>query len=82
MPAGQGSTRAQEQLTQVLGVLGMDVVHPQVSVAQVWDKFGESGRLTHEATGAEIGALLESVFAALSGTWITCIQWRPPAIAG
>ena len=52
---GGGAKRAQEQLIQVLGVLGVDVVRPQVSVAQVWDKFDESGRLTHEATREEIG---------------------------
>ena len=52
---GGGAKRAQEQLIQVLGVLGVDVVQPQVSVAQVWDKFDESGRLTHEATREEIG---------------------------
>ncbi len=80
--AGRGAVRAQEQLIQVLGVLGVDVVQPQVSVAQVWDKFDQSGQLTHEPTREEIRALLESVFAALSGTWITCMQWRPQATAG
>jgi len=74
---GGGATRAQEQLVQVLGVLGVDIVHPQVSVPQIWDKFNEGGRLVHEPTREEIRDLLASLSASASGTWITsCIQWR------
>ena len=72
---GGGATRAQEQLVQVLGVLGVDIVHPQVAVPQVWDKFDESGRLVDEPTREEIRDLLGSLLAALSGTWVTCNQW-------
>ena len=73
---GGGATRAQEQLVQVLGVLGVDIVHPQVSVPRIWDKFDESGRLVDEPTREEIRSLLGSLCAAISGTWITCMQWR------
>ncbi len=73
---GRGATRAQEQLVQVLGVLGVDITHPQVSVPQIWDKFDESGRLVDEPTREEIRDLVASLSAAVSGTWITCMQWR------
>ena len=73
---GRGAARAQDQLVQVLGVLGVDIVHPQVSVPQIWDKFDESGRLVDEPTREEICDLLASLSAAVSGTWITCMQWR------
>ena len=73
---GGGATRAQEQLVQVLGVLGVDIVHSQVAVPQIWDKFDESGRLVDEPTRDEIKNLLVSLCAAVSGTWITCMQWR------
>ena len=73
---GRGATRAQEQLVQVLGVLGVDIVHPQVSVSQIWDKFDEIGRLVDEPTREEIRDLLASLSAAVSGTWIACMQWR------
>ena len=73
---GRGAARAQDQLVQVLGVLGVDIVHPQVSVPQIWDKFDESGRLVDEPTKEEICDLLASLSAAVSGTWITCMQWR------
>ena len=72
---GGGATRAQEQLVQVLGVLGVDIVHPQVAVPQVWDKFDENGWLVDEPTREEIRDLLGSLSAALSGTWVTCNQW-------
>ena len=78
---GQGATRAQEQLVQVLSVLGVDIVHPQVAVPQVWDKFDESGRLIDEPTREEIRDLLGSLFSAVSGTWITCMQWRQQSAA-
>ena len=78
---GGGATRAQEQLVQVLGVLGVDIVHPQVSVPQIWDKFDESGRLVDEPTREEIRNLLGSLSAAVSGTWITCMQWQRQAAA-
>ena len=78
---GQGATRAQEQLVQVLGVLGVDIMHPRVAVPQVWDKFDESGRLIDEPTREEIRDLLGSLCAALSGTWITCMQWRQQSAA-
>ena len=71
---GGGSTRAQEQLVQVLGVLGVDITQPQVSVPQIWDKFDESGRLVDEPTREEISNLLASPSAAVSGTWITCME--------
>ncbi len=73
---GGGATRAQEQLVQVLGVLGVDIVQSQVAVPQIWDKFDESGRLVDEPTRDEIKGLLVSLCAAVSGTWITCMQWR------
>ena len=78
---GQGATRAQEQLIQVLGVLGVDIVHPQVAVPQVWDKFDESGRLIDEPTREGIRDLLGSLCAAIPGTWITCMQWRQQSAA-
>ncbi len=73
---GRGATGAQGQLVQVLGVLGVDIVQPQVSVSQVWDKFDENGQLVDETTTEEIKGLLDSLSAAVSGTWITCMQWR------
>ena len=78
---GGGATRAQEQLVQVLGVLGVDIAHPQVSVPQIWDKFDESGRLVDEPTREEISNLLASLSAAVSGTWITCMEWRRQSAA-
>ena len=79
---GGGATRAQEQLDQVLGVLGVDLVHPHVSVPKVWDKFDESGRLVDEPTREEIRDLLASLSASASGTWITsCMQWRQQLVA-
>ena len=73
---GRGATGAQGQLVQVLGVLGVDIVQPQVSVSRVWDKFDENGQLVDETTTEEIKGLLDSLSAAVSGTWITCMQWR------
>jgi len=73
---GGGATRAQEQLVQVLGVLGVDIVPSKVAVPQIWDKFDEGGRLVDEPTRDEIRNLLVSLCAAVSGTWITCMQWR------
>ena len=71
---GGGAARAQEQLIQVLSMLGVDIVQPQVSVPNVWEKFDENTRLTHEPTREEIRGLLESLSAAVSGPWITCMQ--------
>ena len=78
---GGGATRAQEQLVQVLGVLGVDIVHPQVGVPQIWEKFDESGRLVDEPTREEIRNLLGALLASVSGTWITCMQWRQQTAA-
>ena len=78
---GGGATRAQEQLVQVLGVLGVDIVHPQVAVPQIWEKFDESGRLVDEPTREKIRDLLGSLRNAVSGTWITCMQWRQQTAA-
>ena len=72
---GGGAARAQEQLVQVLGVLGVDIVQPQVAVPQIWDKFDENGRLVDEPIREEIRDLLGSLSASVSGTWITCMQW-------
>ena len=78
---GSGATRAQEQLVQVLRVLGVDIVQPQLSVRQIWDKFDESGRLTDASMREEIRNLLDSLSAAVSGTWITCMELRQRAAA-
>jgi chromate reductase len=78
---GGGATRAREQLVQVLGVLGVDIVQPQVAVPQIWDKFDENGRLVDEPMREEIRDLLGSLSAAVSGTWITCMQWLQPRAA-
>ena len=78
---GGGAAGAQGQLLQVLGVLGVDIVQPQVSVSRIWDKFDENGQLVDEATIEEIRGLLASLSAAVSGTWITCKQWREQAAA-
>ena len=76
---GRGAVLAQEQLVQVLGVLGVDIVHPQVAVPQVWDKFDAAGRLVDEATREQISDLLGALSSSLSGTWINCMQWRQNA---
>ena len=78
---GGGGTRAQEQLVQVLSVLGVDIVQPQVAVPQIWDKFNESGRLVDEATRQNIRDLVDSLSAAVCGTWITCMQWQRQTVA-
>ncbi|MDA1215875.1 MAG: NAD(P)H-dependent oxidoreductase [Chloroflexi bacterium] len=76
---GRGAVLAQEQLVQVLGVLGVDIIHPQVAVSKVWDKFDATGGLVDEATREQIKDLLGALSSSLSGTWINCMQWRQDA---
>lgn len=61
-----------------------DVVQPQVSVAQVWDKFDQSGRLTHEATRESLGpcwsqcSLLFRELGSRASSGGLAVEWRSP----
>ena len=65
-----------------IGLVGLsarhvDIVHPQVAVPGIWDKFDEGGQLVDEPTREEIRDLLGALSATASGTWITsCMQRR------